>query len=1296
MNGIKTQPAAELITSREADSSCSDSEERYRALFERSRDCIYVHDLKGRFLDANDAALLLSGYSRAEMLGLTVDEVILPEQLHTASAAMLEIVTQGSQNDDLVFQLKSKSGILYTLQGRGSLICRDGRPHSILSIARDITERQRADDEIRFRNVLLATQQDVSIDGILVVDEAGKIISFNRRFVEMWDIPSELIESRSDERFLQFGVEKLIEPERFLQGVKHLYEHRSENSRDEIALKDGRVFDRYSAPMTDADGRYYGRVWFFRDMTNRIRTEQALRESEQRFRTLFEQAADIIFLLEIQPEGLPIIRDANSAIFRILGYQPEEVINQPISVLEVDADAVEKRLTQMSNASVGKVYAFEAKHRCKDGAVRHFECSATEIRIGAKRFAITVERDVTERKLADDALRWSEERFQRVAETAKEWIWEVDPEGLYTYASPMVEQILGYRVEEVVGKKHFYDLVPPEDREALKVAALAAFAQKQPLHDMPNRNLHKNGAVVFLSTSGAPRLDDQGNLLSYFGVDTDITERTRAEETLRKSEETYRLHFANVHDVIFSLDKSGVFLSISPSIEKMLGYRPDELIGKSFLELNLLSPECIDRAVSNSLKVISGETISAVSYVFLAKDGSKHLGELSSSPIFVDGKIVGAAAVARDITERRRAEDELRFRNVLLATQQDVSIDGILVVDEAGKIISFNRRFVEMWNIPSEVIESKSDERTWQFVVEQLTEADRFRQRVKHLYDYQSETSRDEVALKDGRTFDLYSAPMTDADGRYYGRVWFFRDMTDRIHTEQALRESEARYRLISENITDLVGMCDAAGVFNFASPSYQTVLGYDPAWLIGRLLVSLVHPADQEQILRLIRGRVEGAARPAAATCRMRHHDGRYLWFLFAGRRLFDVRGNATGALFGASEITEQIKVHQALLESEQRFRTLFEQASDVILLMEIQPDGMPIIRDANSATFHTLGYDRDELIGKPISLLEADPNITELVKNRRQMAVSQGGAVFEIKHRCKSGATKDFECSVREIEIDAKFFFISIERDITERKRADEVRLQLEARGRHQQKLESIGTLAAGVAHEINNPLNAILNFAELIHDRANDGDRNREDAEKIITESKRVALIVRHLLAFARQDMDQHSPANMEDIINAVLSLITAVLRKDQIILSVNAPPDLPKLKCRSSQIQQVIMNLITNARDSLNQRYPGYDPDKVIRIDLGLIEHGEKTWLRTTVEDHGMGIPPEIVSRVFDPFFTTKPRGVGTGLGLSVSHGIVKEHRGEMSVEGQVGEYARFHIDLPFNNDWGVEEKQPPET
>jgi len=234
---------------------------------------------------------------------------------------------------------------------------------------------------------------------------------------------------------------------------------------------------------------------------------------------------------------------------------------------------------------------------------------------------------------------------------------------------------------------------------------------------------------------------------------------------------------------------------------------------------------------------------------------------------------------------------------------------------------------------------------------------------------------------------------------------------------------------------------------------------------------------------------------------------------------------------------------------------------------------------------------------------------------------------------------------------------------------------------------QLAAIGELASGVAHEINNPINGIINYAQIILDDPQDPD-NTDNLYNIISEGKRIAGIVSNLLAFARDRGEELAPSRVESIIANSLHLVAHLLKKDGIVCSVNIPDPLPPLMCSEQQLQQVFLNLISNARYALNSRYPQPCAKKRLVIGGEVKQQKGKKFICLTFTDYGIGIAPEIQERIFDPFFSTKPKGEGTGLGLSISHGLIRDHGGFIRVRSKVGEWTRFQIDMPVEADGGM--------
>jgi len=250
-----------------------------------------------------------------------------------------------------------------------------------------------------------------------------------------------------------------------------------------------------------------------------------------------------------------------------------------------------------------------------------------------------------------------------------------------------------------------------------------------------------------------------------------------------------------------------------------------------------------------------------------------------------------------------------------------------------------------------------------------------------------------------------------------------------------------------------------------------------------------------------------------------------------------------------------------------------------------------------------------------------------------------------------------------------------------VSESRRAERERHLLQSQRRQQHKLEAVGNLASGVAHEINNPVQSIMNFAQLIRARS-DNEDVCDYADEIVNEAQRVASIVRNLQAFARQDDELPSELQLAPVVRRTLSLFQSVLRKEHIEVTVDVPEDLPPIWFRGQGLQQLIINLLTSARDALNDRYPQSDPDKRVWVSGSLHSSTGGDVVLLTIEDHGTGIAESDLSQVFDESKSLPGRDQGTGFGLAISHSIALENDASISVESMAGEYTRFHVHLPL--------------
>ena len=510
--------------------------------------------------------------------------------------------------------------------------------------------------------------------------------------------------------------------------------------------------------------------------------------------------------------------------------------------------------------------------------------------------------------------------------------------------------------------------------------------------------------------------------------------------------------------------------------------------------------------------------------------------------------------------------------------------------------------------------------------------------------------------------------------------------------SEEAIHHSQALLQAITDGTSDAVYVKDIKGVYLMLNSGVCRAVGKSREEVLGKDDATLFSPEDARRVMEGDRHVLETAITQTYEE--LVSIGGVLHTFLSTKGPIRDQQGKVIG-LFGiARDITDRKQYEERLRESERKYRELVECANSIILRWG--HDGTVIYLNEFGQRF--FGYTEAEICGRHvIGTIVPETDLRGMNMSTLMDQIYSNPAAYEqnINENMRRNGERVWIAWTNRIVFDEQGKvkeILSVGSDITARKRAEDERDALQAQLIQAQKLESIGTLASGVAHEINNPIMGIQGYAQMIQDKVDPQSTEAEYAVGIVKASQRVSTIVKNLLSFARIDKQPHQPARMCDIVEGTLSLIQTVLRHDQVVLEVHVPDSLPQIMCRSQQIQQVIMNLLTNARDALNERYPEFDQDKKVVISAREISHAEgqtsktdspvpRAWVRLTVEDHGMGIPDALRDRIVDPFFTTKPRDKGTGLGLSISHGIVKDHGGVLWFESEVGHWTRVHVDLP---------------
>ncbi|NTW33437.1 MAG: PAS domain S-box protein, partial [Bacteroidetes bacterium] len=513
-------------------------------------------------------------------------------------------------------------------------------------------------------------------------------------------------------------------------------------------------------------------------------TERKLLEESIRLQTnAMEATIDGLAILNADQKYIYI----NKSHANIYGYDNAgELIGKSWRVL-YDNDELQRFDKEiMPELSKNGHYHGRSLGKKKDGSKYPQSLSLTTLDNGG---LICVVRDISEIMKSEEVIKNAISFQQVLMDAIPAPIFYKDKNLMYIGGNKAFEQYIGMNREQFIGKT-VYDLSPPDlaeiyekaDRELLKNSKAQIYETSV---------MYADGTLHDVIFNKATFTNTKGNVAGLIGVILDITERKQAEELTRESEEKYRMLINTANESII-IAQDGFLKFVNPSVLILLaGYSEQELLDKPFQEF--IHPDDRSMVVENYKKRIAKETI-LPRYTFrvINRNGIVKWVEISANLIEWHGK-PATLNFLTNITERKLAEESLIFNNIILHTQQETSIDGILVVDEKGKILSYNQRFVKLWGITPDIIETKSDEKALQSVLDKLANPEEFMQKVKYLYEFKDKISKDEITLKDGRSFDRYSAPMFGADKKYYGRVWYFRDISKRKKEEQELIKAKER-----------------------------------------------------------------------------------------------------------------------------------------------------------------------------------------------------------------------------------------------------------------------------------------------------------------------------------------------------------------------------------------------------------------------------------------------------------------------------------------------------------------------
>ncbi len=498
---------------------------------------------------------------------------------------------------------------------------------------------------------------------------------------------------------------------------------------------------------------------------------------------------------------------------------------------------------------------------------------------------------------------------------------------------------------------------------------------------------------------------------------------------------------------------------------------------------------------------------------------------------------------------------------------------------------------------------------------------------------------------------------------------------TQKTEAESALAASERRFRSLVQNSSDLVTILSPDGTILYASDSAQRMVGYSPADLVGSNLLSYLDSGDVRTLRSLLQsanGKVSGTG-PIEFS--LRRADGSPVWLEAVGTNLMN-DATIRGIVLNARDVSERKRADRALRESEERYRDLFDNASDLVCMAE--PGGSLLY--VNQAWIAGTGYGEEE-IGRmqlidllhPDSLACYSEVLTRVLLGERLDHVE---LIFVPKAGVPITVEGNLSCTFKDGQPSV---VRGIYRDITERKKIEE-------HLRRAERMQAAGKLAGGVAHEVNNMMTGVIGFSEFLLRTMEEGDARRSDVEEIIKAGTRAADVTRQLLAFTRQQFLQPQVLDVNAVVTDMQKMLRRSLGEDH-MLELQLSPRAGQLRADRGQLEQVLINLVINARDAMSghghvtiETAPAVW-DEVYAQRHGGVDVPLGDYVMLAVSDTGCGMEPDIQARIFEPFFTTKGIGQGTGLGLSTVYGIVKQSGGYVWVYSEPGNGSVFKIYLP---------------
>ncbi len=1036
--------------------------------------------------------------------------------------------------------------------------------------------------------------------------------------------------------------------------------------------KDGTAFD---AEMVLRRIEYDGRpanMAVVRDVTERLTAERARAVVEEQLRHLFEESPYPLYVTD--RETLRIVAVSDEAV-RVSGWSREELLTMSGSDAypPEDLPLVQAR-RKVFTANETQTYQGVRQLR-KDGTIIDVEMAVRVIEYFGRPSTLVMMMDVTDRLRAERAREAAEERNRLLFDASPYSMFLGDLETLRILAvNDETVRLFGWSREELLTMTS-NDIYPPEDLSEA-VARRKKFSTRESLVVRGYRHLRKDGTTFDGEMS--VRLIDYNGRPATLAMVMDVTDRVRAERARQVAEERNRALFESSPHPIYAVKRQGErIVAVNDAAVALYGWSREEFVAMRSNDLYL--PEDLPGVIGERKLNETNATFAVHGRRHRNKDGTVIDVELNVRAIDLDGQPTLLVNV-QDVTTRNQAEAARLVAETRLRAIMDNTVDGLITIDHGGRILSLNRTAIDMFGYQEAEVGGRNV---------RILMSEPFRSRHDgYLASYMTTgratiigIGREVVGIrKDGTEFpmDLAVNEIADSGGQrhFVGTV---RDITRKKAIEDELNRSQAHYRLLFDANPYATTVTDRETLrIVGANPAAERLYGWTQAEMLT-MTADDFYLSEDAPAMRTQRQVYQPDTSYVIQGKRHRTSDGRVIDVEMAAR-IIEYNGRPANLTI-ITDVSERLQMQRSRAAAEERYRQLFDANPYAIALIDRETQRFVAVNDA---TLKQYGWSREEFRAMTANELYLPEDLPEVTAERERAQLNVTRTVRGWRHRRKDGGVIEIEMNMRLIDVDGRPTCLAIIEDITEEETAGRARLAAEEQLRQSQKMEVVGQLTGGVAHDFNNILTVILANADALQDEEGLAPGVADRLERITKAVGRASDLTRSLLAFSRKNPLSPAPTAINDLVSATVDLLHHTLGEHIRLVTVLAD-DPWIVEVDRAQLESALVNLCVNARDAM----PGggrlvVETANIVLDAAGAAEipgaaAGE--YVSLSVADSGSGMPPEVVAKVFEPFFTTKGVGKGTGLGLSMVHGFVTQSGGAIAIDSEPGRGTTFRLLLP---------------